>query len=182
MTGEAAAASGLSAALLLVTTMTASCGSPREATDASILTDPAGYTLTVPRGWSVTEHFDSDDAIRADITATGEMGLQLRLADVKPSSFSSTAETLIREYASDMSTHWGGRCEEIERVVPDAGYQSLTTRFHAEYADGAQWYLQLSLISRGTTMLVLQCGCRWEDRQEGRAAFDGIVESVGFSE
>lgn len=147
-----------------------------------MMMDPAGYSLTVPEGWTLSEHFGTGAHIRADMTGDDDMGLQVRLADVKPSSFPSTAEFMIADYAGDMAARWGGSCEETERVDPGTGYQSVTARFRAQWQDGGDWYLQLSLISRGSMLVILQCGCRWEDRQDGQEFFDGVAGSVVFAE
>lgn len=167
---------------ILLTLLAGACGTQDNAGDPLTFTDPAGYSITVPSGWTVVERPDPDALIRADIYRDEEMGLQVRLSDVEPSSFRSTAEALITDYSMDIASRWGGHCGEVERSFPQAGTQSLTTRFQAEYGDGSSWYLQLSLVNRGSMLLILQCGCPWEDRLEGQAAFDGMVESVSFGQ
>ena len=58
----------------------------------------------------------------------------------------------------------------------------LTARFRSEWEDGSRWYLQLSLVRKGTMLVIFQSGCPWEDRQEGRSSFDRVVESIMFDE
>lgn len=146
------------------------------------MTDPAGYSLTVPDGWTVSEHFGTGAAIRADLTGGDDMGLQVRLADVKPSGFLSTAEYMIADYAGDMTARRGGSCDETERIDPGVGYRSVTARFRGRWQDGGDWYLQLSLVGSESMLVILQCGCPWEERQRGREIFDGVVGSIAFAE
>jgi hypothetical protein len=147
--------------------------------ETSTFTDPAGYSLTVPPGWNTEQHFQEGNLIRADITRGEDIGVQVRLTQLSTQDFESTARAMIADYAGDMSSHRGG-CHETGRDVPAAGDEAITARFRAGPDNGQQWYLQLSLVCHGSMLVMLQCGCRWEERQEGQEAFDGIVESISF--
>lgn len=154
----------------------------KQATEAGTLTDPAGYTIAIPPGWQATEHFGADHLIRADISKNGSMGLQVRLTDTTPHDFTSTAEAMIQDYATDMSSHYGGYCTETESSYPEAGDEALTACFRSEWENGSEWFLQLSLVRRNDMLVIFQCGCSWEDRQEGRQRFDQVVESLVFAD
>jgi len=104
------------------------------------------------------------------------------LPDTSAGSFTFTAEAMIEDYATDMSTHYGGYCNETERLYPEAGDEAITVRFDSEWDDGSRWYLQLSLVRKGAMLVIFQCGCPWEDRLEGKESFDLIVESIVFDE
>ena len=168
--------------VLLYTVPLLSLSACRQGSEAGTLTDPDGYTVTIPSGWEAAEHFGTDNLIRADISKNSSMGLQIRLTDTTPYDFTSTAEAMIQDYAGDMSSHYGGYCTETERFYPEAGDQALTACFHAEWEDGSEWFLQLSLVRRNSMLVIFQCGCSWEDRQEGRQHFDQVVESIVFDE
>ena len=135
-----------------------------------------------PQGWEATERFAADGLIRADISKSEHMGLQIRLTDTAPGAFTSTAEAMAEDYATDMATHYGGYCNETERLYPETGDEAITVRFDSEWDDGSRWYLQLSLVRKGTMLVIFQCGCPWEDRQEGRSSFNRVVESIVFGE
>jgi hypothetical protein len=169
-------------ASMIVTLLTLACSEGDSEMASSTLTDPEGYTVAVPAGWDVQEHFQEGALIRADLTNGDDMGIQIRLTDVSLSNFSTTSQILITDYADDMSSHQGGDFTEIGRDAPVAGDEAITARFHASRADGQQWYLQISLVRRGILLVMFQCGCPWEDRQEGKAAFDATVESIRFDQ
>ncbi|MBD3278590.1 MAG: hypothetical protein GF388_09835 [Candidatus Aegiribacteria sp.] len=132
--------------------------------ETSTLTDPEGYSLAVPPGWNTEQHFQEGSLIRADITRGDDMGVQVRLTQLSTQDFESTARAMIADYASDMSSHRGG-CHEKGRDVPAAGDEAITARFRAGPDNGQKWYLQLSLVRHGSMLVMLQCGCRWEERQ-----------------
>ena len=165
---------------LLILLLVTACGAGGSGQEASVLSDPEGYSVTVPPGWEVAEHFREGSFIRADITDGGDMGMQIRLADVSPGGFYANAESMIADYAEDMSAHHGGNCTETGREAPAAGDEALTARFLAEHSSGNRWYLQLSLVRSDDMLVIFQCGCIWEDRQQGRATFDRTVESISF--
>lgn len=167
-------------AFMLLLLLAAACSGSEEDKEAAVITDPEGYTLALPSGWDVSKNFQDGVFIRADITRGDDMGIQIRLTNASPGTFASTAETMITDYTAEMSAHWGGQCRETEREIITAGDEALSARFQSVREDGQQWYLQLSLVRKGSMLLIFQCGCRWEDRQEGQEAFDGTVESVRF--
>ena len=165
---------------MLILLLVASCTGSEEVNEAEVMTDPEGYTVAIPSGWDVSENFRNDAYIRADITRGDDMGIQIRFTDVSPNSYTSTAEAMITDYVDDMSAHRGGPCLETGREIITAGEDALTARFQSRWEDGQQWYLQLSLVRKGSMLVIFQCGCRWEDRQEGQKAFDETVESITF--
>ena len=157
----------------------AACGVGGEE-EVVIFADPAGYSLTVPRGWSLSDHTAEDGLIRADIDKGNEMGIQVRLMRMSSSGFASRTSSLLSSYREEMSRHWGGGLVETERSAPNAGDGALTVGFQASRGDGSVWYLQESFVSEGEMLVVLQGGCLWEDREQARRAFHGIVESISF--
>ncbi len=154
----------------------------KQGTEAGTLTDPAGYTIAIPPEWQTADNFGTDGFIRADITKGSDMGIQVRLTDTAPENFSITAEAMIEDYSTDMSSHYGGYCTETERFYPEAGDEALTACFRSEWEDGSKWYLQLSLVRNDNMLVIFQSGCGWEDRQEGSNSFDLVVESIVFNE
>lgn len=143
-------------------------------------TDPAGYSLEVPEGWTLADHSSGNGLIRADFSRDDEMGIQVRLASVVAGGFMETARSALEDYRRDMTEHWGGSLSETERVTPDAGDQALTVRYRFRRDDGSEWYLQYSLVSCDSRLLMFQGGCGWPDREEGGQAFDRLVESLVF--
>jgi hypothetical protein len=170
---------GLALALLMAAP--AGCGGGDEAQDrAATFTDPAGYSLEVPQGWSLSDRTGGDGLIRADVTRGEGMGVQVRLVSPPPGNFRSATSSMLRDYVSDMSGHWGGGMEETERITPDVGDRALTVRFRATRDDGSVWFLQESFVQSGGRMVVLQGGCPREDMETALPAFDRMVESISF--
>jgi hypothetical protein len=165
----------LSASLLLA------CGGSSSEAEARF-TDPAGYSLEVPEGWTFSDHTAEDGLIRADFSRDEEMGIQVRLASVSAGGFSEAARSALEDYRRDMTGHWGGSLSETERLTPDAGNQALTVRYRFRRDDGSEWYLQHSLVRYGTRLLMFQGGCGWPDRGEGREAFDRLLASLVFEQ
>ena len=168
--------------VLLYTVPLLSLSACRQGNEAGTLSDPAGYTIAIPPEWQTADNFGTDGFIRADITKGSDMGIQVRLTDTAPENFSITAEAMIDDYSTDMSSHYGGYCTETERFYPEAGDEALTACFRSEWEDGSEWYLQLSLVRNNNMLVIFQSGCGWEDRGEGRQLFDRVVESITFNE
>ncbi|MFO7950194.1 MAG: hypothetical protein R6U36_07475 [Candidatus Fermentibacteraceae bacterium] len=164
---------------LIMAVLASACGGG-EGDGPKTFDDPAGYSLEVPGGWSLSDRTAGDGLIRADITGGDGMGIQVRLLPLSPSGFDAAVSRLLREYIRDMSGHWGGGMAETERTAPDAGEKALTVRFRATRDDGSVWYLQESFVSAGDMLVVLQGGCPWERRDRARAAFDDMVDSISF--
>ncbi len=167
-------------ATLLLAVLTSACGEG-EGEEPQTFTDPAGYSLEVPGGWSLSDRTAGDGLIRADIQREDDMGIQVRLVPLSGSGFSTRTSSMLSDYRADMSGHWGGRMAETDRITPEAGERALTVRFRATRDDGSAWYLQESFVSSGDMLVVLQGGCPWDGRAPARSAFDGMVESVSFS-
>jgi len=169
--------SALAAAILLALP---ACGGGDDRNEAETFTDPAGYSLEVPAEWTLSDRTEADGLIRADIGPGGNVGIQVRVVPLSAGGFAATTSAMLREYEADMSGHWGGSLEELERTSPGAGEEALTVRFRADRSDGSAWYLQESFVGGGDILVVLQGGCPWEQRSGIREAFDAIVESVRF--
>lgn len=56
---------------------------------------------------AANDNFEADDFIRADITKGSDMGIQVRLTDTGSENFSITAEAMIEDYSTDMSSSYG---------------------------------------------------------------------------
>lgn len=164
---------------LIIAVLASACGGG-EGGGPKTFKDPAGYSLEVPGGWSLSDHTSGDGLIRADITGGDGMGIQVRLLPLSPSGFDAAVSQLLRDYIQDMSGHWGGGMAETERTAPEAGERALTVRFRAARDDGSVWYLQESFVSAGDVLVVLQGGCPWAGRDRARPAFDAMVESISF--
>lgn len=172
----------LRAVLFALPLLLCACAGDRDGGgENAVFTDPAGYRLSVPDGWRVTDRTERGELIRADIDGGKQMGIQVRLAPVAPARFSATVKAMLDDYRRDMTGHWGGEMTETGRCSPDAGEEALTVRFRARRKDGKEWYLQESFVRSGEKLLVLQGGCPWPRREAAARAFDSILESVAFT-
>jgi len=164
---------------LIIAVLASACGRGKEGS-AATFDDPAGYSLEVPEGWTLSDRTAGDGLIRADITRGDSIGIQVRLRLLIPSGFDSAVSRLLRDYVQDMSGHWGGHVAETGRIIPEVGERALTVRLRATRDDGSIWYLQESFVSSGDMLVVLQGGCAWTERGLARPAFDAMVESISF--
>lgn len=165
---------------LIIAVLASACGGGEEGESPKRFDDPAGYSLEVPEGWSLSPRTTGDGLIRADITGGDGTGIQVRLMPLSQSGFDAAVSRLLRDYIRDMSGHWGGNVVETGRITPEVGERALTVRLRASRDDGSVWYLQESFVSSGDMLVVLQGGCAWTERGLARPAFDAMVESISF--
>lgn len=167
-------------ALPIIAVLSSACGGGEEGEGPKSFDDPAGYSLEVPGGWSLSDRTDGDGLIRADVNREDDMGIQVRLLPLSPSGFDAMTASLLNGYREDMSGHWGGSVAETGRITPEVGERALTVRLRASRDDEGVWYLQESFVSSGDMLVVLQGGCPWAKRELARPAFDAMVESISF--
>lgn len=145
-------------------------------------TDKRGnYRISYPRTWRLDDKTSSNHMIRADIVKNEDFGFQIRAFSGIQDSLEDFSDHFIEQFMADMSGHWQGDIREDDRqCFSGASQDRCISSIIFARADGKAWFFREYLFQRADRVIVLQCGCRLEDRSANERELDAIAATFAF--